>query len=72
MTSPEETAVVQVVNALSELICWVESVGFSVPAIVFATVGIVPAAFHTSITTEPLVLAMMVQPVIVQLYGMLT
>ena len=51
--SPGETELVHVVKLVSELICCVDRVGFSVPAIVLATVGIVPAAFQTSITQLP-------------------
>ena len=51
--SPGETELVHVVKLTSELICWVDRVGFSVPVIESESVGIVPAAFQTSITQSP-------------------
>ena len=51
--SPGETELVHVVKLVSELICCVDRVGFSVPVIESESVGRVPAAFQTSITQLP-------------------
>jgi hypothetical protein len=67
--SPGETELVHVVKLVSEFICWEARVGFSVPVIESESVGIVPAAFQTSITQSPVWFAIMVQPVIVPPYG---
>lgn len=53
----------------SDAICCEDNVGFSVPVMVSDIVGIVPAAFQTSITQFPVWFAIMVQPVIVPEYG---
>lgn len=69
-TSPIFTEVVHEVNVKSDAICCDDKVGFSVPVIVLATVGMFPLeVFQTSITQLPGWSAITVHPVIVPPYG---
>ena len=69
-TSPAATAsVLHVVRLVSEASCEAASVGFSVPAIRFASFGIAPGIYHTSTTALPLASPMMNHWSIVPLNG---